>query len=188
MWRAAADMALDEMDPAACEQVVSHLPSGLYEASPADNREQSTSWSTSSSGWGATDGSTDGTWPSAQPKPVTKTELLDKINVAQDQFREELVRMKHDDDRSAKVRQFLAQADQLRQDVQNATMTFRDALIHLHDIKVWSRKSAWQEYEDRHKAAYVNATLRPSKMLRRSAQVVDRITDDEGRPLNHDRT
>ena len=89
-------------------------------------------------------------------------------------------------DRSAKVRQFLAQADQLQQDVQNAMMTFRDALIHLHDIKVWSRKEGWREYEDRHKAACVDATLQPSKMLRRSAKVVDRITDDEGRPLNND--
>ena len=133
-------MALDEnheMDPAAREQVVPHLPSGLYEASPADNREQSTSWSTTSNDWGATDVSSDANWGSRPASPITKTELLDKIQVMQDQFREELVQMKHDDDRSAKVRRFLAQADQLQQDVQNATMTFQDALIHLHYIKAW---------------------------------------------------
>ena len=97
VWHTAAGMALDEMDPAACEEVVPHLPSGLYEASPVDNQEQSTLWPTSGSGWGTTDRSTDSTWPPTQAKLITKTKLLNKIKPVQDRFQEDLVQMEHDD-------------------------------------------------------------------------------------------
>ena len=46
-WRAAADMALDEMDPAARAQVMPQLPSGLYAAPSVDGPGQPTSSSTS---------------------------------------------------------------------------------------------------------------------------------------------
>ena len=92
----------------------------------------------STSSWGATDGSKDGSWPTAPAKPIPAADLLDKIREVQDRFREELAHMRHDEQRCNKVQQFLERADKLQKDVQSEVINSRDALDELHTIKVWS--------------------------------------------------
>ena len=102
--------------------------------------------------------------------------------------------MRHDKQRCKKVQWYLDHAMQLQKGVENGVFTAQEALSDIPAIKAWSWDGAYQHYQNQAKARYVNATLRPRKVMRRSEEVVrhtDVVDDSEPsealfRPFGYD--
>ena len=147
----------------------------------------------STSSW-TSDGVQDGSWPTTQAESITTAEVIRKIKEVQDQFRDELVHMWHDEQRCKKVQWYLDHAMQLQKGVENGVFTAQEALNNIPAMKAWSWDGAYRHYQNQAKARYVNATLRPRKVMRRSEEVVrhtDVVDDSEPsealfRPFGYD--
>ena len=126
----------------------------------------------STSSW-TPDGAQDGSWPTTQAESITAAEVIRRIKEIQDQFRDELTHMRHDEQRCKTVQWYLDHAVQLQKGGENGVFTAQEALDEIPAIKVWSWSGAYQDYQNQAKARYVNATLRPRKVMRRSEEVVD---------------